>query len=208
MSIEDVVLIATVREDIRHHALQVDSDEIPHCIEAAQAGMRALATGLGAFSPKGATRETPTSPSTCSRTERSARSRTAVTDNVGAEGVNEDDAETAVAASPVDMRRGGSKEDDTGESGVGPPTSPVVVRHAEKPSRPSSAWGKILVVPSPTLSISPHSPVWGTGADPLETHNPSAWHRLRVKSARPPDPVVVLGKPVGGDQSDSDGGWV
>ncbi|KAI0002240.1 hypothetical protein BJV74DRAFT_818012 [Russula compacta] len=200
MSIEDVVLIATVREDIRDHGLQVDSDEIPHCVEAAQAGMRALATGLGAFPREGATGEAPTSPSTSSGTEWRTRSRTAV--------ANEDDGETAVAASPVDVRRGVSKEDDTGESGVGPPTSPVVVRHAEKPSRPSSAWGKILVVPSPTLSVPPHSPVWGTCADPLESHNPSAWRRLRVKSVRSPDPVVVPSKPIGGDQSDSDVGWV
>ncbi|KAI0002243.1 hypothetical protein BJV74DRAFT_765818 [Russula compacta] len=38
MSIEDVVLVATVREDIRNHALQVDAAEIPLRVEAAQAG--------------------------------------------------------------------------------------------------------------------------------------------------------------------------
>jgi hypothetical protein len=36
MSIEDVVLVSTVREDIRSHALQVDLAEIPLRIEAGQ----------------------------------------------------------------------------------------------------------------------------------------------------------------------------
>ena len=38
MDIEDVVLVATVREDIRTHALQVDAAEIPRHVEAVQAG--------------------------------------------------------------------------------------------------------------------------------------------------------------------------
>ena len=38
MDIEDVVLVATVREDIRNHNLQVDAAEIPRRVEAAQAG--------------------------------------------------------------------------------------------------------------------------------------------------------------------------
>jgi hypothetical protein len=38
MDIEDVVLVATVREDIRTHALQVDAAEIPRRVEAAQTG--------------------------------------------------------------------------------------------------------------------------------------------------------------------------
>jgi hypothetical protein len=38
MDIEDVVLVATVREDIRNHALQVDVAETPRRVEAAQAG--------------------------------------------------------------------------------------------------------------------------------------------------------------------------
>ena len=36
MSIEDVVLVSTVREDIRSHAVQVDSAEIPLRVEAEQ----------------------------------------------------------------------------------------------------------------------------------------------------------------------------
>jgi hypothetical protein len=38
MDIEDVVLVATVREDICNRALQVDAAETPRCVEAAQAG--------------------------------------------------------------------------------------------------------------------------------------------------------------------------
>lgn len=38
MSIEDVVVVATVREDIRNHALRIDAAEIPLRVEAAQAG--------------------------------------------------------------------------------------------------------------------------------------------------------------------------
>ncbi len=38
MNIEDVVLVATVREDIRDHVLQVHAAEIPRRVEAAQAG--------------------------------------------------------------------------------------------------------------------------------------------------------------------------
>lgn len=38
MDIEDVVLVVTVREDIRSRTLQVDAAEIPHRVEAAQAG--------------------------------------------------------------------------------------------------------------------------------------------------------------------------
>jgi len=37
MDIEDVILVATVREGIRNHALQVDAAEIPRRVEAAQA---------------------------------------------------------------------------------------------------------------------------------------------------------------------------
>jgi hypothetical protein len=38
MNIEDIVLVATVREDIRSHTLQVDAAEIPRRVKAAQAG--------------------------------------------------------------------------------------------------------------------------------------------------------------------------
>jgi hypothetical protein len=38
MDIEDIVLVATVREDIRSRNLQVDAAEIPRRVEAAQAG--------------------------------------------------------------------------------------------------------------------------------------------------------------------------
>ena len=38
MDIEDVILVAAVREEIRDGALRVDVADIPHCVEAAQAG--------------------------------------------------------------------------------------------------------------------------------------------------------------------------
>ena len=38
MNIEDVVLVAAVREDIRNQTLRVDAAEIPRRVEAAQAG--------------------------------------------------------------------------------------------------------------------------------------------------------------------------
>lgn len=38
MDIEDVVLVATVREDIRSRNLQVDAAEIPRRVQAVQAG--------------------------------------------------------------------------------------------------------------------------------------------------------------------------
>jgi hypothetical protein len=174
MNIEDVVLVTTVREDIRHHALQVDSHEIPRCIEAAQAVMR-----HSVFASEGAKGVSPTQPSLSDgTTERGARSTTAgaaVANYMGAEGENEDDAKTAVAASPVDVRRGAKGRDGAGGGFF---ASPVEVRSAaataERSSRPSSAWGKILVVPSPTVSHPPHSPAWGIPADSLEFHDPRA----------------------------------
>ena len=38
MNIEDVILVAAVREEIRDGSLRVDVADIPHCVEAAQAG--------------------------------------------------------------------------------------------------------------------------------------------------------------------------
>ena len=37
MNIDDIVLVATVREDIRNHTVQVDAAEIPRRVEAVQA---------------------------------------------------------------------------------------------------------------------------------------------------------------------------
>src|SRR5260370_9389485 len=59
-----------------------------------------------------------------------------------------------------------------------PITSSIEIRPSERErsSRTSSAWGKILVVPSPTVSHSPSTSAWGT-ADPPESHDtlPPAW---------------------------------
>ncbi|KAI0282891.1 hypothetical protein BGY98DRAFT_954135 [Russula aff. rugulosa BPL654] len=217
MNIEDVVLISTVREDIRFHALQVDSHEIPRCIEAAQAGMHAVAAGRhGAFASEGAKGETPTEPSSLSNgTDRSARSTTAaVANNMGGVGgENEEDARTAVASSPVDLKRRGVG--DVGSHSA----SSVDARPSERDrsSRPNSAWGKILVIPSPTVSHSPSSSTWGT-ADPPESHDPPpAMPSGRVSSGRVGSVprIAVRGgvpyfyntdRPVEGDASCSDTG--
>lgn len=191
MDIEDVVLITTVREDIRPHTLQVDSDEIPHCIEAAQAGMCAVATGqgAGAFHLEGARGATPTSPSSTSNgTERSARSTADVAkaSNAGAEGENEDDdAKTAVTLSPVEVRRGAKRDEES--------------------PRPTSAWGKILIVPSPTVSLAPHMQEWDTVTQLLEAHDPSQRSTFGMMSPRRASAVPAPAKLVRGDLSDSDG---
>jgi len=202
MNIEDVVLISTVREDIRHHALQVESHEIPRCIEAAQAGMHAVAAGRhGAFASEGAKGEAPTKPSLSNGTDQSA----------GAE--NEEDARTAVASSPVELKRSSWGRDYAGDGGGGGYiASPVEARPSERErsSRPNSAWGKILMVPSPTVSHSPSSSAWGT-ADPPESHDPPpAWPGGRGSagwriSARSLTPVLNTDEPVEGDPSDPDG---
>ena len=207
LSIEDVVLIGTVREDIRLHALQVDSHEIPRCIEAAQAGMHAVAAAChGAFPSEGAKGTTPTEPSLSNGADRSARSTsTAVANNKGSE--NEEDARTAVAPSPVDLKRGAWGRDDASAHIA----SPVEARPSERErsSRPNSAWGKILVVPSPTVSHSPSSSVWGT-ADPPEFHDappafPSGRGSSGWRGSRRLNLVPDTDEPVEGDPSYSDG---
>ena len=52
MSIEDVVLVSTVREDIRSHMLQVDSAEIPLRVEAEQLGTLGLGIPIHLRFPK------------------------------------------------------------------------------------------------------------------------------------------------------------
>jgi len=211
MSVEDIVLVTTVREDIRHHTLQVDSDEIPHCIEAAQTGMRAIKTGHGAFHLEGARRATPTSPSTSNGTERSARRSTAgLASNTGPEGENSDDAKTAVAVSPVDVpKRGAKRDDDMSERGV---DLTVGSRSSEKSSRPTSAWGKILVVPSPTASHPSQAPVWGAASNPVESRGDLPLLGRANVNAKPPHYSGLFSarpKLVEGDLSDEDGdtGW-
>jgi len=167
MSIEDVVLVNTVREDIRHHTLQVDLAEIPRCIEAAQAGMDAIAAaaaGARAF------RNSRLSAGGSGSSSGSTAAAFAKDDQ-------DEDAKTAVSLSPVDVRR---KD--------GAPVSPVSIRPAQERSRPAatSAWDKILVVPSPTLSVHPPLPTWGGtwGAGSQESyHGPNQWWRPQVKTA-------------------------
>ena len=52
MSIEDVVLVSSVREDIRSHALRVDSAEIPLRVEAEQLGFLGLEIPIRLRFPK------------------------------------------------------------------------------------------------------------------------------------------------------------
>jgi hypothetical protein len=200
MSIEDVVLVTTVREDIRPHALQVDSHEIPRCIEAAQAGMHAAAAGHSAFAPEGAKGETPTNPTSSNGTEWSARSTaaaTAVENNTGAAGDDEDDEKSAMAS--VDVRRGAKGRDNTGSG----PLGISVEAASERSSRPNSAWGKILVVPSPTVSHPPHSPAWGTPANPPELPDLLEARERFNKLLSHPSLVRGPANAVGGDPSDS-----
>ncbi|KAI0250015.1 hypothetical protein BJV78DRAFT_615771 [Lactifluus subvellereus] len=199
MSIEDVVLVTTVREDIRRQELQVDSSEIEHCIEAAQAGMLAAVSAGNGASPRDSPRdETFTSRST----ERSPGSK--------AEAESEEDAKAGPPeASPVDVRRANwtrRQKDPPADGGGSPVASPVAVQPADKSGRASSAWGKILVVPSPTLTVrSPHSPVWGSSTDPMESHDPFAWSTRRVKSARRSSPGHIQVRTAQHDSSD--GSW-
>ena len=208
MTIEDIVLVNTVREDIRHHFLQVDPAEIPHCIEAAQAGMVAIAAaaaGARAYHPDSRPKgEAPSSRISESSTGSTAAS--AAKSNLNAavadgEDDDDDDSKTAVALSPVEVRRAGKKV-----GAVGPLRSPVT---ADRPiGGPTSAWGKILVVPSPTLSVQPHSPPWGNGTGfHHESHDPSAGQRPRVKITRRTSPESVQFGLAEDGLSDEDRGW-
>jgi hypothetical protein len=154
--------------------------------------------------------EVPTSPSgstTASNgTGLSARSIMAAGANGSGEkvGGEEENATTAVALSPVDgaVRRRvnlSSKREDTGTAENGS------VRSAERSSRPASvtsAWGKVLVVPFPTLSHVPHSPqTWGIPEDvvkhPHQQTVLSGWGRegrRHVVLARHPFPPSLLVK--------------
>ncbi|KAI0302320.1 hypothetical protein B0F90DRAFT_1713914 [Multifurca ochricompacta] len=165
MSINDVVLVTAVREDIRHHALQVDPEEIPRCIEAAQAGMLAVAAGDGtspSYRPKS---ESTTSPST-SGTERAPGSTEIAANSSSIEAENDDDAKTAVAVSLVDVRRGAKEED-----GPEPNARLATVRA----SRPAPARGKILVVPSPVTPPSPRSSAWGSDVGNTQGRSADDW---------------------------------
>ncbi|KAH9006203.1 hypothetical protein EDB86DRAFT_696041 [Lactarius hatsudake] len=207
MSIEDVVLVTTVREDIRHHALQVDPAEIPHCIEAAQAGMVAIA----AASARGKS-EAPSNPPSSSGSQSStgstapfaAKYNYQVFDAAAEveDDDDDDDATTAVAISPMDMRRPGK------DGAVGQLANPVPIRPAERlASKANSGWGKILVVPSPTLSVQPHLPGWGPDSGHHhESHDPSAWRRLRVKTSRRSSPVLDRSALAGDARSDEERG--
>lgn len=158
MSIEDIVLVTTVREDIRHHTLQVDTAEIPHCIVAAQAGMVAIAAAAStrAFRP----------PKPDAASSPSASESRLSTGSMKTKDDEDEDAKTTIALSPVDVRRTVRKE--------GALPTPVTPGPAESPRvATKSAWDKIPVVPSPMLP----SPV-----QPNLTTWPGAWATNRQET--------------------------
>ncbi|KAI0250023.1 hypothetical protein BJV78DRAFT_1128651 [Lactifluus subvellereus] len=104
MRIEDVVLVATVRENIRNHVLRVDVAEIPHCVEVALAGRLSPSDRVkvsSANSRNGAAEQEPSS------TMGSAASPN-VTGTVRAKLI--------VVAPPVDPGQATRMVDDTGEN--------------------------------------------------------------------------------------------
>jgi len=56
MNTEDIVVVTTVREDIRNHTLQVDAAEIPRRVKAARAGklVHIDSVGIPSVAPSGA----------------------------------------------------------------------------------------------------------------------------------------------------------
>jgi len=119
MSMEDVILVATVREEIRGGALRVDAADIRRHVEVAQAGKlnRPMGNDLYWDGPKsGSTGQ-----------ESDSMMASAVDPNVEAE-----IAETMGVASPSGPQQGAAKEGDTDESDVDRSVSllRVVVRHA------------------------------------------------------------------------------
>ena len=104
MRIEDVVLVATVRENIRNHTLRVDVVEIPHHVEAALAGRPPPSDGVKvppANSGNGAAEQEP-----------SSTMSSAASPNVAGT-VN---AKSIVVAPPADLGQAARTVDDTGES--------------------------------------------------------------------------------------------
>jgi len=240
MSVEDVVLITTVREGIRPHALQVDPDEIPNCIEAVQIGIQAGAGPGGArvlssaassssslslmmmmegANLKGETSTSPSGSTTASNgtgppSARSTMAAGAKANDAGENVEEEEDAKTAVALSPIDgaVRRRAAKLNLKGDNTGAIAGENVSVRSSSRPTSVTSAWGKILVVPSPTLSHAPQSPqAWGLPADADEPPHEQPgwgvqWGGRGGKSPGRPSPPPVPPKPFGGQVWDSDGG--
>ena len=115
MSMEDVVLVATVREEIRGGALRVDTADIPRHLEVAQANR--LVSKVDLAKPKsGATREGPDTLIKAS----------GVNPNVATE-----DANTIGVISPSSPQHNSTNEGDTDESDVERSVSLLQVVHPE-----------------------------------------------------------------------------
>jgi hypothetical protein len=103
MSMEDVILVTTVREEIRGGALRVDAADIPQHVEVAQAGKLKRPVGKDVYWDK------PKSGSTGQESDSTIAS--AVDSNVKGE-----IAKTMGVASPSGSQHRGTKEGDTRES--------------------------------------------------------------------------------------------
>ncbi len=107
MRVEDVILVATVREDIRGGALQIDAADIPHHVEVAQAGKLNRPVGKDVYwdGPK----------SGCTGQESDSTMTSGVNPGVEAEDAV---AMGATVASPSGPQQRATKEGDTHESDV------------------------------------------------------------------------------------------
>jgi hypothetical protein len=105
MSMEDVILVTTVREEIRGGALRVDAADIPQHVEVAQAGKLKRPVGKDVYWDK------PKSGSTGQESDSTIAS--AVDSNVKGE-----IAKTMGVASPSEPQYRGTKEGSTDESDV------------------------------------------------------------------------------------------
>ncbi|KAI9465239.1 hypothetical protein BJY52DRAFT_1183824 [Lactarius psammicola] len=114
MSMEDVILVATVREEIRGSALRVDAADIRRHVEVAQAGKLDHPAGKDVF------RDRPKSGST------GQESDSTVASGVGPN-VEVMIAKTMRVGSPSGPQQGAAKEGDTHESDVGRSSKEVPV---------------------------------------------------------------------------------
>ncbi|KAH9012187.1 hypothetical protein EDB84DRAFT_1278736, partial [Lactarius hengduanensis] len=109
MSVEDVILVATVREEIRGGKLRVDEADIPRHVEVAQAGKLNRSMGNDVYLDR------PNSEQRSDSTKGSAVNPSVEAEDGMAMGVT--------VASPPGPQRRATKEGNTDESDIGPPVS-------------------------------------------------------------------------------------
>ena len=103
MSMEDVVLVATMREEIRDGALRVDVDDIPYHIEMVLAGRRNPPVGSKVYRDK---------PKSGITGQRSVSTMASVADSK----VETEDTQTMLVTPSSGPNLRMTKEGDTGES--------------------------------------------------------------------------------------------